>query len=164
MRELAQRSAKAAKEIKALITASNGHVKNGAALVGQTGAVLEQIVTQVLDVNSNVGAIVDASKEQATGLKEINQAVNVMDQGTQQNASMVEASAAAARRLASEAEALFELLGQFDIGTSTAPAGTARVIAATTARSATLPAFNATPRMTAAVRGNVALADDWREF
>ncbi|NVD40527.1 PAS domain-containing methyl-accepting chemotaxis protein [Ensifer sp. HO-A22] len=164
VRELAQRSAKAAKEIKALITASNGHVKNGATLVGQTGAVLEEIVTQVLQVNGNVAAIVDASKEQATGLKEINQAVNVMDQGTQQNAAMVEASTAAARRLSSEADALFQLLSQFNIGANTTSKEAARGVAATLSRPALLPARSAAARMTAAVRGNVVLADDWREF
>ena len=164
VRELAQRSAKAAKEIKALITASNGHVKNGATLVGQTGAVLEEIVTQVLAVNGNVGAIVDASKEQATGLKAINQAVNVMDQGTQQNAAMVEASTAAARRLSSEADALFELLSQFNIGANTTSRETARGMTAALSKPGMLPAHGAAARRTAAVRGNVALASDWTEF
>lgn len=84
VRELAQRSAKAAKEIKALINNSNDHVKNGVSLVGETGKALEEIVAQVQLVDGNVGAIVQASKEQATGLKEINTAVNTMDQGTQQ--------------------------------------------------------------------------------
>lgn len=79
VRELAQRSAKAAKEIKELINASNEHVKSGVALVGNTGKALQEIVTQVVQVDGNVGAIVEASKEQATGLKEINTAVNTMD-------------------------------------------------------------------------------------
>ncbi len=96
VRELAQRSAKAAKEIKELINASNEHVKSGVALVGNTGKALQEIVTQVMQVDGNVGAIVEASKEQATGLKEINTAVNTMDQGTQQNAAMVEETTAAA--------------------------------------------------------------------
>ncbi|NEK55421.1 chemotaxis protein, partial [Rhizobium leguminosarum] len=74
VRELAQRSAKAAKEIKELINASNEHVKSGVALVGNTGKALQEIVTQVVQVDGNVGAIVEASKEQATGLKEINTA------------------------------------------------------------------------------------------
>jgi methyl-accepting chemotaxis protein len=95
VRELAQRSAKAAKEIKELITASNAHVKQGVNLVGETGTALERIVLQVQQVNSNVGAIVENSKEQALGLKEIKTAVNAMDQRTQQNAAMVEESTAA---------------------------------------------------------------------
>ncbi|OCJ11023.1 chemotaxis protein [Rhizobium sp. AC27/96] len=113
VRELAQRSASAAKEIKALITASSEHVKNGVGLVGQTGTALEQIVTQVADINTNVAAIVKASKEQTIGLREINSAINSLDQTTQQNAAMVEESTAASLRLASEADALHTLLAQF---------------------------------------------------
>lgn len=113
VRELAQRSASAAKEIKALITASSEHVKNGVGLVGQTGKALEQIVTQVGDINSNVAAIVKASKEQTIGLREINSAINSLDQTTQQNAAMVEESTAASLRLANEADALHSLLAQF---------------------------------------------------
>ena len=113
VRELAQRSASAAKEIKALITASSEHVKNGVGLVGQTGKALEQIVTQVGDINTNVAAIVKASKEQTIGLREINSAINSLDQTTQQNAAMVEESTAASLRLANEADALHTLLAQF---------------------------------------------------
>ncbi|MFB9911640.1 methyl-accepting chemotaxis protein [Rhizobium paknamense] len=116
VRELAQRSAKAAKEINHLINASNEHVKHGVGLVGDTGKALEDIATQVVQVDSNVVAIVDAFREQATGLREINVAVNIMDQGTQQNAAMVEQTSAAAHSLAREAEKLFELIKQFRIG------------------------------------------------
>ncbi|WP_082352594.1 PAS domain-containing methyl-accepting chemotaxis protein [Rhizobium sp. AAP43] len=116
VRELAQRSAKAAKEIKTLITASNEHVKSGVNLVGETGRALEDIVRQVTEVDANVAAIVEASKEQSVGLKEINTAVNTIDQGTQQNAAMVEETTAAAFSLAREAQQLFALLGQFNIG------------------------------------------------
>lgn len=97
-------------------------------------------------------------------MKEINQAVNVMDQSTQQNAAMVEASTAAARRLSSEADALFELLGQFDIGANTTPMEAARGVTATLSKPALLPAHGAAARRTATIRGNVALASDWREF
>ena len=116
VRELAQRSAQAAKEIKTLINASNGHVKNGVSLVGDTGEALQEIVQQVLEVDGNVSAIVESSREQATGLKEINIAVNTMDQGTQQNAAMVEETSAAAHTLAGEAARLFALIGEFNIG------------------------------------------------
>ncbi|ANH07807.1 PAS domain-containing methyl-accepting chemotaxis protein [Shinella sp. HZN7] len=119
VRELAQRSANAAKEIKALINTSGEQVKSGVSLVGQTGEALERIVRQVQDINTNVVAIVEAAKEQATGLGEINQAVNTLDQGTQQNAAMVEESTAASHSLAREAEALFNLLGQFRVGAET---------------------------------------------
>jgi len=123
VRELAQRSAKAAKEIKELISASSEHVKAGVHLVDQTGKALEQIVAQVQQINLNVVAIVEGSKEQATGLKEINAAVNILDQGTQQNAAMVEETTAAAHSLSKEADGLFELVSQFKIGA--APLGRA---------------------------------------
>ncbi len=118
VRELAQRSASAAKEIKALITTSSEHVRNGVGLVGQTGEALEQIVTQVGDINTNVAAIVKASKEQTIGLREINSAINSLDQTTQQNAAMVEESTAASLRLANEADALHTLLAQFRLADS----------------------------------------------
>ncbi|MBY3347138.1 methyl-accepting chemotaxis protein [Rhizobium laguerreae] len=164
VRELAQRSAKAAKEIKELISASNEHVKSGVTLVGETGKALEEIVAQVQQVNGNVLAIVESSKEQATGLKEINTAVNTMDQGTQQNAAMVEESTAAAHGLAKEADALFQLLGQFNIG------GTAqrqyRPTAVTAAsKPATSPARARTAKVAAAFYGNAAVAGgEWEEF
>ncbi|WP_244618799.1 PAS domain-containing methyl-accepting chemotaxis protein [Rhizobium sp. 18065] len=116
VRELAQRSANAAKEIKALITTSSGQVKNGVDLVGETGKALEQIVSEVQDINLNVIAIVEASKEQSTGLLEINRAVNALDQNTQQNAAMVEESTAASHSLAREAATLRSLVAQFRIG------------------------------------------------
>lgn len=118
VRELAQRSASAAKEIKALIITSSQHVKNGVGLVGQTGKALEEIVTQVADINTNVAAIVKASKEQTIGLREINSAINSLDQTTQQNAAMVEESTAASLRLANEADTLHTLLAQFRLADS----------------------------------------------
>ena len=116
VRELAQRSATAAREIKALINTSGDQVKNGVDLVGRTGEALQKIVTQVQSIDTNVQAIVQSAREQSTGLKEVNNAVTVMDQGTQQNAAMVEESTAASHSLAREAEALFKLLGAFEVG------------------------------------------------
>ena len=113
VRELAQRSAKAAKEIKALITTSGDQVRAGVDLVNQTGKALEVIVREVQEINAHVHAIVTATREQATGLQEINTAVNTMDQGTQQNAAMVEEQTAASHGLASEAAELAALLAQF---------------------------------------------------
>ena len=118
VRELAQRSASAAKDIKSLITASGEHVKNGVSLVAETGKALEQILSQVQEVNLNVVAIVEAAREQSTGLREINQSVNAMDQATQQNAAMVEESTAASHTMAREAEALHALLRQFQLRNS----------------------------------------------
>ncbi|MCW8281826.1 MULTISPECIES: methyl-accepting chemotaxis protein [Agrobacterium] len=113
VRELAQRSATAAKEIKNLINASGKQVENGVGLVTRAGSALQEIAEQVRDINTNVAAIVDAAREQSTALAEINQAVNSVDQATQQNAAMVEEQTAASHSLAREAAALFELLGQF---------------------------------------------------
>jgi methyl-accepting chemotaxis protein len=113
VRELAQRSAKAAKEIKTLITASSGHVSNGVALVTKAGTALQEIASHVQTINGDITAIVEASREQSTALGEINRAVNTVDQGTQQNAAMVEEQTAASHELAKEAAALFQLLGQF---------------------------------------------------
>ena len=118
VRELAQRSANAAKEIKALITASGAQVRSGVALVDETGAALEEIVREVQEINGHVHAIVLAAREQSTGLQEINTAVNTMDQGTQQNAAMVEEQTAASHGLAAEAAALTALLAQFRLGSA----------------------------------------------
>ncbi|SCB31558.1 methyl-accepting chemotaxis protein, partial [Rhizobium multihospitium] len=115
VRELAQRSATAAKEIKALISTSGQQVDSGVDLVTKTGHSLQQIVKEVEDIDRNVRAIVEAAREQATGLQEISTAVNSIDQGTQQNAAMVEESTAASYSLAKEVTALNELLGQFDL-------------------------------------------------
>ena len=113
VRELAQRSAKAAKEIKSLITASGSHVANGVALVTNAGSALQEIASQVHEINTNVTAIVEAAREQSTALGGISQSINTVDQGTRQNAAMVEEQTAASHGLAREAAALFELLEQF---------------------------------------------------
>lgn len=116
VRELAQRSANAAQEIKVLITASSDQVKNGVTLVGETGNALRSIAAEVQEINRHVSAIVEAAREQSIGLGEINTAVNQMDQGAQQNAAMVEQSSAACSGLAGEAAALTGLLGKFRFG------------------------------------------------
>ncbi len=115
VRELAQRSARAATEIKVLINASGQQVKSGVTLVGETGRALSTIVQEVQEINTHVSAIAESAREQSLGLKEINTAVNSIDQGTQQNAAMVEQSTAASHSLAQEAVALNELMTQFKI-------------------------------------------------
>ena len=116
VRALAQRSADAAKEIKALISASGTQVATGVKLVGETGQALERIVAQVAQLNSLVVDIAASAQEQATGLNEVNAAVNQMDQVTQQNAAMVEEATAASHGLSGEAQELARLVGQFKIG------------------------------------------------
>ncbi|WP_313194779.1 methyl-accepting chemotaxis protein [Shinella zoogloeoides] len=116
VRELAQRSANAAKEIKTLINASAGEVKGGVSLVLSTGDVLSEIKDLVNRVNDHVVSITRAAQEQSAALGEINTAVNQMDQMTQQNAAMVEETTAASQVLASEAAQLQTALSQFHIG------------------------------------------------
>ncbi len=116
VRALAQRSAEAAKEIKALISASNTQVVAGVGLVGETGKALTRIVTQIAEINGVVTDIAASAQEQATGLNEVNTAVNQMDQVTQQNAAMVEEATAASFALAQEAEALTSMMSQFKVG------------------------------------------------
>ncbi|MFP5448410.1 MAG: methyl-accepting chemotaxis protein [Alphaproteobacteria bacterium] len=116
VRALAQRSAEAAKEIKALISASSAQVDRGVGLVGETGKVLERILAQVTQINDAVTEIAASAQEQATGLQQVNTAINQMDQVTQQNAAMVEESTAASHALAREAADLARLMGQFRTG------------------------------------------------
>ena len=115
VRALAQRSAEAAKEIKGLITASARQVENGVALVGETGKSLDRIITQVTEISSIVGQIAASAKEQATGIGEVNIAINQMDHVTQQNAAMAEESTAATHSLSQETARLSGLVGEFRI-------------------------------------------------
>ncbi|MET3856444.1 methyl-accepting chemotaxis protein [Rhizobium sp. OAE497] len=157
VRELAQRSASAAKEIKALINQSSELVKNGVSLVGRTGEALEEILGQVAAINTNVSAIVEGSREQATGLKEINQAINTMDQATQQNAAMVEESTAASHKLAAEAEILRSLLSQFRLGNEMQQRTAARQMHNS-------PALHLVARVAKAHGAAAPAADSWEEF
>ena len=121
VRALAQRSADAAKEIKALISGSGQQVQAGVRLVADTGKALGRIVEQVARLNDLVAEIAASAREQATGLDQVNNAVNQMDQVTQQNAAMVEETTAASHSLAHEADALTRLVGQFKTDRQAAP-------------------------------------------
>jgi methyl-accepting chemotaxis protein len=115
VRELAQRSASAAKEIKTLIAAASSAVKQGVAYVNETGDALGRIIEQVHEVDQNVNAISNASREQSLGIGEINTSINVLDQGTQKNAATVEEANAASITLAAEAESLYNLISKFKV-------------------------------------------------
>ncbi|AWI60491.1 HAMP domain-containing methyl-accepting chemotaxis protein [Sinorhizobium fredii] len=136
VRELAQRSANAAKDIKALISRSGEEVGAGVKLVTATGAALTLIEGHVVKVNEHVHSIATAAREQSTGLSEVSTAVNQMDQVTQQNAAMVEESTAATNRLADEAANLARLIARFRLEAGAAPrlAGHASTPAASPAR------------------------------
>ncbi|WP_295961174.1 methyl-accepting chemotaxis protein [Rhodoferax sp.] len=121
VRSLAQRSADAAKEIKTLIGASVQTVEAGTQQVTQAGATMGEIVSSVGRVSDLIGEISAASSEQRDGIAQVNQAVNHLDQMTQQNAALVEQSAAAATGLRDQAHRLAEVVSVFNVGGHTAP-------------------------------------------
>ncbi|MGZ3272322.1 MAG: methyl-accepting chemotaxis protein [Caulobacteraceae bacterium] len=122
VRALAQRSADAAKEIKALIMASTGQVETGVDLVRRTGEALEKIVGQVSRLNGLVSDIAGAAQEQSVAMQQVSATVTDMDRTTQQNAAMVEEASAASVALAGEADTLAHLIGQFRVDGGDVPA------------------------------------------
>jgi methyl-accepting chemotaxis protein len=115
VRALAQRSAEAAREIKQLISNSSAQVSRGVTLVGDTGASLSRIAEHVTQVNALIANIAESAAQQASGLSQVNGAINQMDQMTQQNAAMVEETSAASQSLATEAQGLERLTGRFSL-------------------------------------------------
>ena len=113
VRALAQRSANAAKEIKSLIGASVESVENGSRLVSDAGSTMSDIVAQVQRVTDLIGEISSATQEQTSGIGQVNQAVVQLDQVTQQNAALVEQSAAASESLQQQAARLVDAVGVF---------------------------------------------------
>jgi methyl-accepting chemotaxis protein len=121
VRELAQRSASAAQEIKILINKSTNEVSSGSQFVQETGSVLAKISAQIVTISQHVEMIASASHDQSGALQEVNRTVNRIDQMTQQNATMVEQTTAASRELAREADILMGLISQFQIEIVTLP-------------------------------------------
>lgn len=113
VRNLAKRSADAAKEINQLINTSVSNIDTGSRQVGQASTVMQEIVTSVAQVTQIMGEITSASDEQSAGINQISQAVNEMDLVTQQNAAMVEEAAMAAGELEAQSDALEKLVAQF---------------------------------------------------
>ncbi|GIX25693.1 MAG: hypothetical protein KatS3mg122_2924 [Caldimonas sp.] len=113
VRNLAQRSAQAAKEIKSLIGASVEKVESGSKLVQDAGATMNEIVASVRRVSDIIGEISAAASEQNDGISQINAAVGQLDQMTQQNAALVEQSAAAAASLREQAQRLAQVVATF---------------------------------------------------
>ena len=116
VRSLAKRSAEAAKEIKGLIGASVARVEQGSALVDQAGTTMQEVVASIRRVSDIVGEISAASSEQSSGVEQVGQAITRMDQGTQQNAALVEESAAAADSLKQQALQLVGSVAVFKTG------------------------------------------------
>jgi len=115
VRNLAQRSAEAAKEIKSLITTSVERVEQGSTLVDQAGSTMDEVVTAIRRVTDLMGEISSASAEQSAGVAQVGDAVSQMDQVTQQNAALVEESAAAADSLKQQAQALVSAVAAFKL-------------------------------------------------
>jgi methyl-accepting chemotaxis protein len=125
VRNLAQRSATAAKQIKALIDDSASKVKAGSQLVDESGQTLDDIVESIKKVNDIIGEIASASSEQASGIDQVNRAVSQMDDVTQQNAALVEEAASASKLMQDQAQMLVQRMTFFRTrGTNTAPAAT----------------------------------------
>jgi methyl-accepting chemotaxis protein len=137
VRALAQRSAGAAKEIKALIGAASSEVEAGSALVQDAGRTMADVVASVRQVSDIVAEITAASAEQSTGIGHVNQAIVQMDGTTQQNAALVEEAAAAADSLHQQAELLVALVGEFRLdGEQAEPAPVRPALAAPPPRKA----------------------------
>jgi methyl-accepting chemotaxis protein len=166
VRELAQRAASAAKDIKGLIAKSGSEVATGVKLVQETGQVLGQIETRVLKINDHIHSIAIAAREQSTGLSEVSIAVNQMDQVTQQNAAMVEEANAATHKLSAETSNLARLISHFKLS----DAAPFRVVAPAreTARPVASPARKMLGTVARAFGGGSASAavskDNWEEF
>ncbi|MCE6074325.1 HAMP domain-containing methyl-accepting chemotaxis protein [Agrobacterium vitis] len=165
VRELAQRSANAAKDIKGLIVSSGQQVQAGVQLVAETGDSLETIVGEVQEINRHVTAIVEAAREQSVGLQEINTAVNTMDQGTQQNAAMVEQTTAASHSLAKEAATLSDLLSRFKLEDHGKVVAFEQTNDVSVSRPAPSPARKLTEKLRGAFHGSAAVKEkDWQDF
>jgi methyl-accepting chemotaxis protein len=176
VRELAQRSAKAAREIKDLIRNSSVDVESGVKLVSETGEALKTIEGYIVIINQHMDSIATSAREQSLGLSEVNTAVNQMDQVTQQNAAMVEEANAAGATLANEASRLRELIGRFDLGAGASLSQsnqlrrTAQVMAASPqSKPAASPGRSMVGKIAQAFTGrssaaSAPTADSWEEF
>jgi methyl-accepting chemotaxis protein len=179
VRSLAQRSSQAAKDIKDLITNSNGLVKDGVELVNKAGESLNEIVDSIKRVTAVVSEIANASMEQSTGIEQINKALTQMDEVTQQNSALVEENAATAKTLEGQAKsmdervAFFKLRGDDNAASAPAaapaprqaPVATARPKAAAPKRAAA-PKSEGNPvvRMQAGLATALKMEPDWKEF
>ena len=159
VRALAQRSAEAAKEIKSLISESREQVEKGVSLVGATGVALAGLVKGAAEIDQLISNIARASVEQSTGLAQVNTAVNEMDKVTQQNASMVDETSAAAAQLQQRAAELATAVGTFDIGGQSKAVGRIGVAEAKRHRPVQSPARAAQQKLRVAANGG-----DWSEF
>jgi methyl-accepting chemotaxis protein len=178
VRNLAQRSAEAAKEIKSLITASVERVGQGTALVDRAGTTMTEVVSSIKRVTDIMGEISAASSEQSQGVAQVGEAITQMDQVTQQNAALVEESAAAAESLKTQAEQLVQAVAVFKLAHGEAtmtPAAVAPAFVerrgAERAKNVTRPKFGAAKAKAAAPAATAGAATaktgtdgDWASF
>jgi methyl-accepting chemotaxis protein len=171
VRALAQRSSEAAREINDLISKSGALVQRGVGLVGETGDALKGIVNSVSEIANNVSGIAESSREQSSGLAEINAAVNQLDQVTQQNAAMFEETTAASHALTREAENLNVTTSRFLIGSPNTVGGPSVVKANFAPKAPDSPQRERLPIETEKLVVNVqaaptqvVISDDWEDF
>jgi len=183
VRSLAQRSASAAKEIKELIDNSVQKVDSGSRLVEQAGATMTEVVSSVRRVTDIVAEISSASQEQSDGIEQVNRAITLMDESTQQNAALVEQAAAAAQSLQDQAHTLTEVVSFFKLDAAgkgmtasapvSAPLAKHQPATASALRKPALPSGPASavpaPRSTPVVARQPKLPaatsdDDWEQF
>ena len=178
VRNLAGRSATAAKEIKGLIQDSVRKVGEGSQLVTQSGQTLDHIVTAVKKVSDIVGEIAGASREQSSGIEQVNKAVVQLDEMTQQNAALVEQASAASQSMADQAKALSQMMERYQVSAQAAAAaaaqasirrGAAPARKAAPAAAAGAPARQRTapapaPKAQRPSARSAAGGDDWTEF
>ncbi|HUO23499.1 MAG TPA: methyl-accepting chemotaxis protein [Caulobacteraceae bacterium] len=157
VRALAQRSAEAAKEIKALISSSREQVEKGVNYVGATGQALSGLVERAVQIDKLISDIARSSEEQSTGLALVNAAVNEMDQVTQQNAAMVEQATAAAAQMHARSNELGQAIAKFQIGAAPQRAASRPTVAAARSPSA---ARELQGRLRQVVNGG----ETWEEF
>ena len=170
VRTLAQRSAAAAREIKALIGDSVDKVEAGTRLVGQAGSTMHEVVSSIQRVTDIMAEISAASQEQTSGIEQINQAISQMDNVTQQNAGLVEEAAAASEALQNQATKLAELVSVFRLDdrapapAPAAPAAPVRAAKSVATLAAPKPVPVVKPSPVRAPAKAAAAADEWEEF
>jgi methyl-accepting chemotaxis protein len=173
VRNLAQRSAAAAKEIKTLIGDSVDKVAEGSALVAQAGATMDEVVASVRRVTDIMGEITSASQEQSAGIAQVNNTILAMDETTQQNAALVEEAAAAAAEMQHQAAGLARVVSVFKMESvaGQAPARAARAVStakpaqALKKQIAAVPLAKKRPATAAAASGKPSASEgDWEEF
>ena len=172
VRNLAQRSAAAAKEIKTLIGDSVEKVDAGSKLVDQAGATMNEIVESVRRVTDIMGEIMSAAKEQTSGIEQINEAISQMDQVTQQNAALVEEAAAASQSMQEQSATLAKTVSVFKLDARQVDAPVERTVTAVAAPRSAAPAIKRKATAAPAIRlaspkkqySAAGSANDWEEF